>query len=345
MTIDPDSIKPGDVETAREALFRLEETRRQHGFTGVDKASLEAEGSALTQLAKRKSEEEGNLLLLREQARRQQLQINRLNWCLHFWQKLQSPKMPVVVWMNGLIITALFSACAGVSVRPLLAALVCLTGFCTTSLFFVLLYYREIDPQWWIDKISKSLGNARTNLSSLEKSLQHAAEFTKQSLGLWQTKQIHYNHLCKLYDLECQYKKAAQHYHALMEVVGSRRYQLLQTDWRALRGTAFESFLQNVFEMLGYTVQMTKASGDQGIDLILTRKEKRIGVQAKGYADHVGNHAVMEAHAGKGFYHCDSCVVVTNSDFTHAARELAKEIGCMLIAGCEIPNLINGSML
>ena len=344
MTIDSYTIKPEDIEEAKQEVLRLEESWRQYGFAKVDKASLEAEGSALTELAKRMSDQEGNLLRLRRQVRRHQSQIRHLTAWLHFWQMLQSRYMPVTVWLSGLTITALFGGCAGVVVRPALAALVGLIGICITTLVFILLNYGGIDPPRRIDNINKSMGNAKTSLSSLEAELQRAAESAKQSFHLWQTNQTRYEHLCKLYDLVYCYEKASQRYHALMEVIRSRRYQLLHSDWRAMRSIIFESFLQEVFEMLGYAVQTTKASGDQGIDLILTGKGRRIGVQAKGYADSVGNHSVMEAHAGKHFYHCDSCIVITNSDFTRTARELAREIGCMIIAGSDIPNLINGNI-
>jgi restriction endonuclease Mrr len=149
--------------------------------------------------------------------------------------------------------------------------------------------------------------------------------------GLWKTQQVCYERLNYLYDLRCFYQAARDRYDGLLAIVKSRRYQLLHKDWRALRGNNFEGFLQDVFEMLGFNVETTKASGDQGIDLILTGKGRRIGVQAKGYAENVGNHAVMEAHAGKDFYGCDSCVVVTNSDFTRTAQELAARSNCQML--------------
>jgi restriction endonuclease Mrr len=124
----------------------------------------------------------------------------------------------------------------------------------------------------------------------------------------------------------------------------SRQYQLLRCNWRAMRGKQFEDFLQQVFEALGYSAQTTKASGDQGLDLILTGKGRKIGVQAKGYTSKVGNHAVQEAHSGKDYYGCDCCVVITNSNFTRQARKLAARIGCRLISGSEIPDLILGHL-
>ncbi len=123
---------------------------------------------------------------------------------------------------------------------------------------------------------------------------------------------------------------------------GLGHYRSYGADWRVMRGTEFECFLGQVFETLGYQVRMTKGSGDQGVDLIVTGKGRKIAVQAKGYANTVGNHSVMEASAGMIFYGCDSCVVVTNSRFSPLARKLAARIGCLLIDYTLIHDLIEG---
>lgn len=71
-----------------------------------------------------------------------------------------------------------------------------------------------------------------------------------------------------------------------------------------------------------------------------------MAVQAKGYVGHtVGNGAIQQAHTGKTFYGCQSAVVITNSTFTVAARELAERLDCKLIDGSQIPDLIEGRIL
>lgn len=123
----------------------------------------------------------------------------------------------------------------------------------------------------------------------------------------------------------------------------STRNQLLLCDWRSLRGIPFETFLQRVFESLGYQVETTKVSGDQGVDLILTRGAERVAVQAKGYEQSVGNEAVQQAFTGMHFYRCTRCVVVTNSTFTHPAAALATTLpNCKLVDGDQIDALITG---
>ncbi len=143
---------------------------------------------------------------------------------------------------------------------------------------------------------------------------------------------------------QVQYEKAAGYYAQMVELLKSRRYQLAHSDWRALRGTPFEDFIAEVFEELGFTVEKTKMTGDQGVDLIVTGKGRKIAVQVKGYKESVSNKAVQEVHTGMVFYGCRECAVVTNSRFTSGAIDLAHSVGCMLIDGARLPSLINGQL-
>lgn len=90
-----------------------------------------------------------------------------------------------------------------------------------------------------------------------------------------------------------------------------------------MNGSEFEHFVCELYKKMGYKAEVTKQSGDQGLDVIVEKSDKRIGVQAKCYSGTVGNSAVQEAVAGKNYYHCDKVVVVTNNYFTPSAKELA----------------------
>ena len=91
-----------------------------------------------------------------------------------------------------------------------------------------------------------------------------------------------------------------------------------------MSGVEFENFLYKYFKKLGYSCETTKASGDQGVDLIAIKGESRIAIQAKCYSSSVGNHAVMEAIAGMKYYKANQCMVITNSYFTKTAKDLAQ---------------------
>ncbi|MBC7855370.1 MAG: restriction endonuclease [Pirellulaceae bacterium] len=127
--------------------------------------------------------------------------------------------------------------------------------------------------------------------------------------------------------------------------LAEEKTRLASVHFRELRGVAFERFLVEVFQMLGYTVEMTKASSDYGVDLVATKGEVRLAIQAKGWEGSVGNSAVQEAYAGKAHYRCNQCAVITNSSFTRGARSLAFTTGCQLIDGNELLLLIAGQIL
>lgn len=109
----------------------------------------------------------------------------------------------------------------------------------------------------------------------------------------------------------------------------------------SLNGFEFENFLSILFQEMGYQVQSTKLSGDQGADLIISKYNEKIAVQAKRYKNKVSNSAVQEVVASIAHYGANKGMVVTNSHFTKSAIELAKSNQIQLIDGDELNSLIN----
>lgn len=99
----------------------------------------------------------------------------------------------------------------------------------------------------------------------------------------------------------------------------------------AMDGYEFEDFLVKMFSGIGYDVQSTKRTGDQGADLFVTKFGEKVVIQAKNYSENVGNAAVQQALAAKTFYGCDQAMVVTNRFFTTSAKELAESAGVKLV--------------
>lgn len=81
-------------------------------------------------------------------------------------------------------------------------------------------------------------------------------------------------------------------------------------------------------------VEVTKSSGDQGVDIIAYKHGKKYGIQCKYYTYPVGNKAVQEAYAGANFYDCDKAIVMTNTTFTRSAKELAEKLEVELWPDC-----------
>lgn len=117
-------------------------------------------------------------------------------------------------------------------------------------------------------------------------------------------------------------------------------YTLAEID--QMKGYEFEKCMQEVFEKLGYSVEQTPLSCDQGADLILTSKKGiRTAVQVKRYSSKVSNKAVQEVVAAKGFHKCTEGIVVTNNYFTTPARQLAEANNIDLVDRNELIQIIN----
>jgi restriction endonuclease Mrr len=110
---------------------------------------------------------------------------------------------------------------------------------------------------------------------------------------------------------------------------------------RGLDGRDFERFLADFFRKQGYEVLETKASGDQGADLLLYKDHDRIAVQVKQWEGSVGNKAVHEAHAGRAFYNTYAAWVIATSAFTQHAVEAARYMGVRLINGAELADWVS----
>lgn len=92
-----------------------------------------------------------------------------------------------------------------------------------------------------------------------------------------------------------------------------------------LDGFEFEAFIAELLTKLGYNKsEVTKGSGDYGIDVIAERDEIKYAIQCKNYAYPVGNSAIQEAYSGKNYYECNVAIVVTNNYFTNSAINQAK---------------------
>jgi hypothetical protein len=100
-----------------------------------------------------------------------------------------------------------------------------------------------------------------------------------------------------------------------------------------MSGAEFEVALYHAYENMGYDVELTPASGDHGADLIITRGNGKVAIQAKHYnpKNVVGNSAVQQVFTAKSLYHCDQAWVVTNAFFSKQAKEEADKLGVRLI--------------
>lgn len=98
-----------------------------------------------------------------------------------------------------------------------------------------------------------------------------------------------------------------------------------------LDGRDFEYYCADLLEKRGFLeVEVTKGSGDYGIDILAEKEGITFAIQCKRYSGPVGVKAVQEAYAGRDYYDRMVGVVLTNQYFTAPAVEAAKKLKILL---------------
>ena len=108
---------------------------------------------------------------------------------------------------------------------------------------------------------------------------------------------------------------------------------------QAMSGVEFEDHVARIARSSGASVIMTAVTGDFGVDLVVGRRPNRLAIQCKRQSRPVGSGAVQEVVAGAAMHDCTHTMVVTNHDFTSAARRLAERHGCVLVGGDDLTRL------
>lgn len=103
------------------------------------------------------------------------------------------------------------------------------------------------------------------------------------------------------------------------------------SDIDKMSGREFEHYLGQLLKAHGYSVNVTKAAGDFGADLIISKDGRKTVVQAKRYSKNVGIKAVQEAQASIAHYGASEAWVISNSGYTEAAISLARSNNVKLI--------------
>lgn len=98
-----------------------------------------------------------------------------------------------------------------------------------------------------------------------------------------------------------------------------------------MEGVEFEKFCARLLENRGFIdVNITKASGDFGVDILAEKEGVTYAIQCKRYAAPVGVKAIQEAFAGREYYDRMVGAVLTNQYFTEPAVEAAKKLKILL---------------
>lgn len=98
-----------------------------------------------------------------------------------------------------------------------------------------------------------------------------------------------------------------------------------------MAGRDFEFFCADLLEQNGfYEVEVTKGSGDYGVDVLAEKDGVTYAVQCKRYDFPVGIKAVQEACAGREYYDRMVGAVMTNQYFTQPAMDAARKLKILM---------------
>lgn len=98
-----------------------------------------------------------------------------------------------------------------------------------------------------------------------------------------------------------------------------------------MEGHDFEYYCAELLKRRGFQeVEVTKGSGDYGIDILAEKDGVTYAIQCKCYGTPVGVKAVQEAYAGRDYYDRMVGAVLTNQYFTQPAVEAAKKLKILL---------------
>lgn len=117
----------------------------------------------------------------------------------------------------------------------------------------------------------------------------------------------------------------------ILAVILLRRRRPIPSDIDLMEGRDFEYYCAELLKRRGFQeVEVTKGSGDYGIDILAEKDGVTYAIQCKCYAAPVGVKAVQEAYAGRDYYDRMVGAVLTNQYFTQPAVEAAKKLKILL---------------
>ena len=111
--------------------------------------------------------------------------------------------------------------------------------------------------------------------------------------------------------------------------------------FEGMEGHEFEDFCADLLKQKGFVdVEVTRGSGDYGIDILAEKEGVTYAIQCKRYVTPVGVKAVQEAYAGRDYYDRMVGAVMTNQYFTTPAVEAAKKLKILLWDGGYIESMM-----
>lgn len=110
--------------------------------------------------------------------------------------------------------------------------------------------------------------------------------------------------------------------------------------------TDFESFVAEIFELMGYHAEVSRKTNDGGFDIKLIKNHETTLVECKCYnfSHKVSRPAIQKLVGANQTEKAEKLLFVTTSDFSREAIEYAKATNVELINGTKLIDLVNQYM-
>ncbi len=112
--------------------------------------------------------------------------------------------------------------------------------------------------------------------------------------------------------------------------------------WESMDGVEFERELGGLFQVMGYGVEMTPRSGDQGVDLVLRKDRVTTVVQCKAQKARASSPIARELLGSMVAFGAQKAILACTGGFTRGVREFVEEKPISLLDSSDIARMAEG---
>ena len=205
----------------------------------------------------------------------------------------------------------------------------------------------------WQEKLEKIAREHAHTLATLRKQLVYKDDFNMIILDKWNEKVDYFiNKVARKIIFSCNdtniYSKYISSYsfneaYNIVEKIALEELKNIENAKYSdsMTGVQYERFCGEILEREYWEVKYTKASGDQGVDILASKNGVVCAIQCKKHQNPVGNKAIQEVVAGQTYYNADYAIVVASNGFTKSAEQLALTTNTILLNHLLLPNIDN----
>ncbi|MGH8063667.1 MAG: restriction endonuclease [Candidatus Entotheonellia bacterium] len=135
---------------------------------------------------------------------------------------------------------------------------------------------------------------------------------------IYQAAQKDYDQAKKEHEAQVRARELAQ------KEYEARQVRVKGQFWQSLTGPQFEHEMAQLFSRVGYQVHVTPSSGDEGIDLVLRRDDKKIVAQCKAHRNPVGPSVVRDLYGAMMHANANEAILVALGGFTQGVVGFVK---------------------